>query len=131
MLAAPLLLPFAEYLGQAQTLKQGAGAMADPRLNLVNWAAPKIQGLRWTGTRNWVGAAPIVTAVIGVASRARMRRHCGWAFVADGGLLALKIYGAPVVRWVAHLPAAAQTIWPSWGTAEIALPLALFTGIGV
>ena len=131
MLAAPLLLPFAEYLGQAKTFKHGAGASADPRLDLLNWAAPKIQSSIWNGTRNWVGAAAIVAAIAGIASPPRMRRHCGWAFLTVGLLLALKIYGAPVVSLVSHLPAASETLWPTWGMPEIALPIALLAGIGI
>jgi Bacterial membrane protein YfhO len=131
LLAAPLLGPFAEYLGQAKTFKQGAGSLHDPGVNVLNWAAPKIQGNGWVGTRDWVGGAAVVAAIAGVASPARMRRHCGWAFLVAGAVLALKIYGAPVVSVLGHLPGGSQTLWNSWGTPEVALPLALLAGIGI
>ena len=131
MLAAPLLGPFAEYLGQAKTFKQGAGASVDPSVNLLNWAAPNIQGSGWVETRNWVGGAAIIAALAGIASPARMRRHGGWAFLVAGTLLALKIYGAPVISLISHLPGASQTLWNTWGTPEVALPIALLAGIGI
>ena len=72
-----------------------------------------------------------MSALAGLASPARMRRHCGWAFLVVAVVLAAKIYGAPVVSILGHLPGASETLWPSWGTPEVALPVALLAGIGV
>ena len=131
MFASPLLLLFAEYLRQAKTFKQGAGTQTFPPRDLLNWAAPKIQSDIWTETRNWVGGAAIVAAVAGVASPARMRRYCGWPFLAVAVLLMAKIYGAPIISVVGHLPVASATLWPTWGTPMVALPIALLAGIGI
>jgi|GEM_PF-5359252 len=132
MLAAPLLLPFAEYLAHAKTFKSGAGSHADPTVNLVNWIAPKVQaGGTWTGTWTWIGAGAAVAAVVALASPGRMRRNCGWPLAAVSAILILKFYGAPVASLIGHLPGAAQVLWPRWGTPELTLPLALLAGIGV
>ena len=141
-LAAPLLLPAAEYTAQSYSLhrpEDKTGLVAEPPGLLLNWLLPYVYGrpgenlfgTGFSGTRNWVGVASLVMVLSAVASRHALRRYGGYffAFVALAALL--KCYENPSLRWVGHLPLFIRVNFPVFGLPVLAFCLATLTAIGV
>jgi hypothetical protein len=133
-LAAPLLLPFAEYVRQSLNFKAHVGEGAFRTMEIVNWIMPKIRFVGtndWNGTLNWIGAGALVLVAVAIASPSAMRRCIGWLpLVLLVGLL-LKLYGFVLVNWVGKLPGAAQVYWPVFANAGAAFLAAILAGTGV
>jgi hypothetical protein len=141
-LAAPLLLPAREYLSLSFSIHEPGsklGIVADPPGFLLNWITPYVfgdvtanfQGGRFSGTRDWVGAASAMAVLGAMASPRAMRRHGGWFFLGLGGLVLAKGYGLPVLRWVGELPVLEQTIMPVFALPVVGFCVAVLVGIGM
>ncbi len=137
-LAAPALLPFAEYVPRSFNYHSAALGSHTPATlspgELLNWLMPKISPTKtvsYAGTTNWVGLGAAMLALAGVTSRRSMRRYLGWPIVAFGAVVALQVYGGVLVDWVRFLPLWSVANWSEFATPIVAFAIALLAGIGV
>jgi hypothetical protein len=137
-LAAPALLPFAEYLPRSVNSHSGVlGTVVPETLSpteLANWLMPKFSGTSITayaGTANWVGAGAVVLLLAGVTSRDSMRRYLAWPVLALGALAAAQVYGGILVNWTRFIPLWSVTNWSDFSTPVMAFAIAFLAGIGV
>ena len=137
-LAAPVLVVFREYVPLSFNAHSDYGSQpvaTDPISSFLNWMMPRISRQPQQDTafsRNWIGAAAMYLAFLGLATpRGIRRRHAVWPIAAMGALLTVVIYGGDLVQWTRHIPIWNQAIWPYFGTPIIACALALLAGVGV
>jgi hypothetical protein len=136
-LAAPLLLPFREYLPLSQNTHSGLAGQpppTDPKSYFLNWLMPQISpdvNRALAGTRTWVGAGAVLLALAALASPRVLRKHVGWPILGVGVLFTVQLYGGGLVSWTRVLPYWSQLQWPTFATPVIALCVALLAGIGV
>ena len=120
--AAPLLLPFGEYLPLSRNTHADLAdkpPATDPVSYLVNWMMPRISpaaNSSYAGTRTWVGAGAVILALAGLASRATFRKHVGLPIAVMGGVIAVQIYGGSLVSWTRIFPYWSQVLWPTFAT---------------
>lgn len=134
MLAAPALVPFAEYLSASLNLHDPTtGLQADPVRRAVLWVVPYLTGqpASGTGIRSWVGMAVPALGVVAVGVRPAMRRHHGWFFLGVAAVLLLKQFGAGVVQWIGQLPVADRAIFKLFSVPVTSFCLAMLAAIGV
>jgi hypothetical protein len=140
-LAAPLLLLFFQYASIAQTSHApgaGVGLWADPARLLLLWAVPLADGHQlagvlggFSGVRDWIGAAAVMAAVVGISSGREMWRRPGAFFAVVAALVLLKMYGFAVVQWAGLLPAASQEDFPRYFPPAVAFSLAVLAAAGI
>jgi hypothetical protein len=137
-LAAPALLPFAEYLPRSFNVHSvGLGTVVPVTLSpteLANWLMPKFSATSITayaGTANWVGAGAVVLLLAAVISRESMRRYLGWPVLAFGVVAAAQVYGGILVNWTRFIPLWSVTNWSYFSTPVMAFAIAFLAGIGV
>ena len=140
-LAAPVLLPFWEYVNNAFTphtpeAQIGLG-FDSPRFS-ISWLVPFFNGppidnLRetgwWSGIRGPVGVVLPFLAILGLWHRPLARR-AGWFFMAAALLALAKTYGVPGINDLGRLPLARLTGFPIWISPVIAFCLAFLAGVG-
>lgn len=136
LLAAPLLVPAAEYVSLSFNTHQGGGAAS---LTLPKWAILYFAEPFWAGTplmspegvKGWVGVVICVLAVIGCFAPTRARRLVGVPFIAVFALVAGRAYGLLPLQWISSLPVVNAIIFDRWGQATIAFCLVVMASIGV
>jgi len=140
-LAAPLLLPFREYVhlsfnGHAFT---GDAPTTRSVYDFLAWMMPRIGPLSphaaaamppLNGT-HWLGAGSVTLAAVAVGQRRAMRRHAGWPLVLVFAIVGVQVFGGGLVAWTGHIPVWSQVLWYRWGMPVLALPVAVLAGIGV
>lgn len=139
-LAAPLLLPFVEYLVNASLSRSGRDAFgishADPR-DLFIWIAPYLQGypvqtLDHWGVGAYVGSTVLILATIGALPfRSPVYRRVSPFAMALAALLLAKTYGLPLVNEVGRLPIFDNVVSQKWSAPVTAFCLALLAAVGV
>jgi len=140
-LAAPNLLPFAEYVANSYNLhtaeRQIGLGFDSPRL-AISLLVPFFNGTPWdnsqhtgwSGVRNWVGVVLPFLAVVGLGHRSLMKQ-AGWWFLGAALLALTKTYGVPGINELGRLPLANITIFVTWIAPVAAFSVALLAGIGV
>jgi len=139
LLAAPLLVPFAEYLPLSLNVHgSNTGVGHTVPATLLNWLIPFVNGypaalrvVRFGPDRSWLGAAGAVLLVAAIASPSLMRRHAGWPFLGLGTVLLLKIHGGPGLSWMGRLPLYSQANFIAWAPAVVSFCFAVVVAIGV
>lgn len=144
-LAAPLIFPLAEYIGESFHIHapgQRLGVRADLPFRLVLVAVPFLHGLpltsivlpgqpgiAWAG---YSGAVVVVLAAAGAFSIGRGPAARSAAFFA-GALVLLwaKFFGLPVVNELGRLPGLNLTVIPKWGSPLVSFSLALLAASAV
>ena len=136
LLAAPLLVPAAEYLSLSFNTHQGGGAAS---LTLPKWAILYFAEPFWAGTpllspegvKGWVGVVICVLAVIGCFAPTRARRLVSVPFIAVFALVAGRAYGLLPLHWISSLPVVNGIIFDRWGQVIIAFCLVVMASVGV
>ena len=132
-LAAPFLLPFAEYLRNSHS-SHGAGSQMGRRAEharlLLGWVVPFVEGERW-GTRSWIGAAVVLLALLGLRVRSPLRRTIGIPIALLALLTTLKVVDFPLVRFVGDLPFFERVAFVAWASPIVAGSLSVLAGLGV
>lgn len=140
-LAAPVLLPFWEYVSNAFTPHtpeaQLGLAFDSPRFSISLlvpfFDAPPVDFLRetgwWSGIRSYVGVILPFLAILGLWHRP-LGRRAGWFFMAAALLALGKTYGVPGINDLGRLPLANLTAFPQWIAPVIAFCLAFLAGVG-
>ncbi len=139
-LAAPVLLPFWEYIRNASTLhtpEAQLGLGFDPPRFSISLLVPffngdpldNLTGTGWSGVRNYVGVVLPFLAILGLWHR-RLGRRAGWFFLAAALLALGKTYGVPGINDLGRLPLANITAFPQWISPVIAFCLAFLAGVG-
>ena len=143
-LAAPLMLPLAEYIGQAfhvHGAERRLGLLADLPYRLILVAIPYLHGIplrsleagepgiAWAG---YSGAVVVVLATAGALALTRGPRGRSGAFFV-GALLLLwsKDFGLPVVNELGRLPGLKLTLIPKWSAPLASFSLAMLAAFGV
>ena len=139
-LAAPVLLPFWEYVRNAYTAHTPGSNFGlgfdSPRLS-ISLLIPffsgdplnSVDGTGWSGIRNYVGVVLPFLAILGLWHRPLARR-AGWFFLAAALLALAKTYGVPGINDLGRLPIADLTGFPPWIAPVPAFCLAFLAGAG-
>ncbi len=143
-LAAPMILPLAEYLPLSFNIHgqgSGAGLIALPVSALTYRGVPYIAGLpskpllaSWAlPLDDYSGSAVLLLAMVGALSLKRLgaARPVAIFALASALLWGAKIYGLPLVAEAGRLPLLSQTLIYIWATPLLSLSLALLAGAGV
>ena len=132
-LAAPMLLPFAEYVELSHSLhtsESGSGERTEPARLLLGWVVPFVDGQRW-GTRSWVGAAVLMLGLVGLVAKSTLRRRVAIPCALIAFLTILKVVGFPVIELVGRLPIFERVNFEAWAPPIVAAMFAVLAGLGV
>jgi hypothetical protein len=143
-LAAPLILPLAEYIGQSfhvHGADRKLGLMADLPHRLVLVAVPFLHGIPLQSAVpgppgiTWAGYSGAVVSVLAVAGAFSLRAgplgRSGAFFVGALVLLWSKFFGVPVVNELGRLPGLELTVIPKWGAPLVSFSLAMLGAFAV
>jgi len=141
LMAAPLLLPFREFEAQSFNVHKptdDVGELTDPFQYLLAWVFPFIDGYPLvstsagipSGTREWIGGAVAMLAVVGTATKRAVRVVLPF-FAAIVVLVFAKVYGVPGIQWVGRLPLLELVNFPRYVLPVAGMALAMLAGIGV
>jgi hypothetical protein len=143
-LAAPLILPLAEYIGQSFHVhgpERQMGLRADLPYRMVLVAIPLLHGTPLGSIDPggsgiaWAGYSGAVVVVLAVAGAFALRRgpmgRSGAFFVGALILLWSKFFGVPVVNELGRLPGLNLMIIPKWGSPLVSFSLAMLGAVAV
>jgi Bacterial membrane protein YfhO len=138
LISSPLVLTFMEYLRVASNPRSpGIGALRLAGNTAISLIIPKFFGQlhkTWTGVSSflilpYVGSACCVLAISSFCQKRGLNRVT--LFLGGFSLFCvLKIFGSPVVQWIAWLPLFNMAIFPKHAFPEFALCIALLAGMG-
>lgn len=136
LLAAPLLVPAAEYVALSFNTHSGGGAAS---LTLPKWALSYMAVPFWAGTplaspvgvKGWVGVGVCALAVFGGFAPTRARRHLYVPFALVFLFVAGRAYGVLPLHWVSSLPVFDAIIFDRWGQVVVAFSLVVMAAVGV
>ncbi|MGH2721272.1 MAG: hypothetical protein ACRDJO_06670, partial [Actinomycetota bacterium] len=137
-LAAPVLLPFAEYLGvSVHGHGPGVGLTADDPRRAIHWVLPLLNGpparplVVPSAVHDWVGMAAVALGAVALSAPRTLARTGGAFFGGCAAVVLLKQFGVPPFQWLGLLPLADQTIFPVFAVPVAAFCLAMLAGTGV
>lgn len=137
-LAAPLILPLAEYIGESFHVHDAGrqlGLRADLPYRMVLVAIPFLHGIprrsivpAGSGIA-WAGYSGAVVVVLAVSGAFALRRgpmgRSGAFFVGALVLLWSKFFGVPVINELGRLPGLNLMVIPKWGSPLVSFSLAM------
>lgn len=136
LLAAPLLLPAAEYVGMSFNTHSGGGAAAETLPRWMAWYLPVpfwagLPSASPGGVRGWTGAAIGALAVVGLFAPTRGRRLIAVPAVIVIAIVAGRAYGFLPLEWISSLPGLKAIIFDRWGYVPIGFAMTLLAAVGV
>lgn len=135
-LAAPLLLPFAEYVNNSHSIHTPAhqlGLGHDPPNFVITLLVPHFNGsatgVAWWGLRNYFGLVVTFLAVLGLWHRT-LGPRVAYYFLAVALLGITKTYGVEGINELGRLPLANLVSFAIWLSPIIAFCVAVAAGVG-